>query len=267
MKVLCTTDFSAVSINAVKWVILYLESIGGGEIEILHCLDVRSRGDMFINIEAMLREPAEKDMEKLIAKLKYNKEKVQISSKIVATNPKSYIPKRAKKISANLIAIGTTGLTNLKNITIGSVTEYIVKHTKLPVISIPTGSIFRNFNRIVLGADEKTLKENDSLKGVKQFIKKKNVKIFIAQVYNDDRNFAKLDGQLIDELDDYKLKVEAIPMNESISKSLNDYTDKVNAQILCIIHHKKKWFRRLFHHSILKEELFNQEIPILIIPD
>lgn len=267
MKVLCTTDFSAVSINAIKWIILYLDSIDGGEIEILHCLDVRSRGDMFLNMEALMMEPAEKDMAKLISKLSYDKKKIKISSKIVSTNPKSYIPKRAKKIDADLIAIGTTGLTNLKNITIGSVTEYIVKHTKLPVISIPNGSRFRNFNKIVLGADDKTLKKSSNLSGIRKFIKKKNVKIYIAQVYNEERSFAKLDGQLFDELDDYKLKVETIPMNESISKSLNDYADKVNAQILCIIHHKKKWFRRIFHHSVLKEELFNQDIPILIIPD
>ncbi len=267
MKILCTTDFSNASVNAIKWAIRYLESKSGGEIEVLHCLDIRSRGDMFLDLESMMREPAEKDMTMLVSKLKFNSKKIELSTKIVTANPKSYIPKRAKKISADLIAIGTTGLTNLKNITIGSVTDYIVRHTKIPVISIPNKSTFRNFNKIVLGADEKLLKKPNILNGVKKFIGSKRVKIFIAQVYKDPNSYLKFDENLFDELDAYKLKVEAIPFNESISKSLNDYADNVNAQIMCIIHHKKNWFSRLFHHSVMKEELFNQDLPILIIPD
>lgn len=266
MKILCTTDFSKTSINAIKWAIVYLESIGGGEIEILHCLNVRSRSDVFLDLNVLLREPAEKDLKQLVKKLKHNKS-VTISTKILNSNPKRSIPKRAKKIKADLIVIGTTGLTNLKNITIGSVTDYIARHTKIPVVSIPNRSVFRNFNKIVLGADEKILHKPSILGGIKKFINKKKVKIFIAQVYKEDKDIVKIDGNIFEELEGYNLEVKPIPFDNSISQSLNDYTDRVNAQILCIIHHKKNWVNRLFHHSVMKEELFNQDLPILIIPD
>lgn len=266
MKILCPTDFSNTSINAIKWAIAYLESIGGGEIEILHCLDIRSRGDVFLDLNVLLREPAEEDFYTLTKELKHKKS-VKLKTKILNASPKISIPKRAKKINADLIAIGTTGLTNLKNVFVGSVTDYIVRHSKLPVISIPNKAIFRNFNKIVIGADEKQLKKPEILDGIKKFVHKKKVKLHIAQVFQKKKDFIKVDGQILDELENLNVEVKPIPFDESISNSLNRYAEEIKAQIMCIIHHKKKWFRRIFHHSIMKEELFNQELPILFIPD
>lgn len=266
MKVLCPTDFSRTSVNAINWSIAYLESIGGGAIEILHCLNLRSRSDMLKDISALVREPAELDLKHLIAKLKTNKS-VTVTSKILNSNPKISVPKRAKKTGADLIVVGTTGLTNLKNITIGSVTEYIVKHTKIPVISVPKNSVFRNFNKIVLGVDKKILKKSSILAGLKKFIDKKNVKIIVAQVLKKKREIIDVDNKIFDELDDYKLEMKPIFLNESITKTLNEYATVAKAQIICIIHHKKNWFSSVFHHSILKEELFDHDLPILIIPD
>jgi len=213
----------------------------------------------------MMRDPAEKDMATLLSKL--DSKKSSLSAKIVNASPKTYIPQRAKKIEADFIVIGTTGLTDLKNMTIGSVTEYIVKHTKIPVISIPKNAIFRNFNKIVLGVDDKLLKRPNSLLGIKKFIFKKKVKLFIVQVYKNPDSYLKIDDAVMEHFADKRTEVIPLLFDQSISRSINNFAEEVKAQLVCIIHHKRNWLLDIFHHSILKEELFSQDLPILIIPD
>ncbi len=57
--------------------------------------------------------------------------------------PKEEILKVAEDVGADLIVMGTHGRTGLLNLLLGSVAEYVIKHSKIPVmvVSLQTGSI------------------------------------------------------------------------------------------------------------------------------
>ena len=69
MKLLCPTDFSVSSVNAIKWAVAYLNSTGGGEIHITHCIDYKSRSDIFVKLDEYLKKKAEKDLEVLMKEI------------------------------------------------------------------------------------------------------------------------------------------------------------------------------------------------------
>lgn len=90
---------------------------------------------------SFLEEQANKTMDKLIADhasplrakdiLKYTPEGL----------PKDEILATAEKWGADLIIIGTHGRTGIAHLLLGSIAEYVVRHSKVPVMVVPeTGS-------------------------------------------------------------------------------------------------------------------------------
>jgi nucleotide-binding universal stress UspA family protein len=53
-------------------------------------------------------------------------------------NPTEEIMKTAETWWADLIVMGTHGRTGLKHLLMGSVSEYIVRHSKMPVLVVPS---------------------------------------------------------------------------------------------------------------------------------
>lgn len=61
---------------------------------------------------------------------------VDISGRAVEGPPSIAIAQEAEKISADLIVIGTRGLTGLKHVVLGSVAERTVRTAKCPVLTV-----------------------------------------------------------------------------------------------------------------------------------
>lgn len=53
--------------------------------------------------------------------------------------PKEEILTTAKEWGANIIVMGTHGRTGLGHLLLGSISEYIVRHSKIPVLVVPLG--------------------------------------------------------------------------------------------------------------------------------
>ncbi|KAI9596320.1 hypothetical protein BDF19DRAFT_438750 [Syncephalis fuscata] len=56
------------------------------------------------------------------------------------TDPKTTICDTAKDTRASLIVIGSRGLSAMKRVLIGSVSDYVVKHAECPVLVVKSGS-------------------------------------------------------------------------------------------------------------------------------
>ena len=96
MRTLCPVDFSSASINACGWAARLLEHLGGGELELLHCINVVSRSAMFIKLDDVFEEQAARDFEALTAEVAKIAPQVTISTRIVNQDPKIYILAKAK---------------------------------------------------------------------------------------------------------------------------------------------------------------------------
>lgn len=267
MKLLCTTDFSNVSINAINWVFRMLQVTNGGEIEITHCLDSLRRADMFASIDDILLEKAKRDMKSLETKYMNVFDNITVSSSIHKANTKTFIPSYAAKHKFDLIVTGTTGLTSLKDIMVGSVTDYISKHTKIPLLTIPPDSTFTALDTVVLGIGKEEINQISNLNILHEFLAPHNPKVHLTQVLKKDRHTIAVDLRIEDYLKDLNFEYTIIEKEKSITNSLNKLSNSLNANLLCMIHYKRNWIEKLVHTSITKEELYNIHCPLLIISD
>lgn len=267
MNILCTTDFSKVSINAIEWVFDMLHEIGGGKVEIIHCVDSLRRSDMFMSIDDVLKDKAVEDMEVLENKFTNHHDKIRLRTSVHNANSKQFISRYAEQKKFDLVVTGTTGLNGLKDIVVGSVTEYISKHCEVPLLTIPPECKFSTIKTVVIGLGMSEMKNVVNLSNLYNLLIPHNPRIFLTQVLKKDRHILSVDLRIEKYLKD--LTYEYMPLEEegSVNDTIDKFCKKVNADLLCMVHYRKNWIENLIHKSITKEELFTIDRPLLIIPD
>ena len=153
MKVLCPIDFFSASMTG--WAARMLEDLGGGELVLLHCINVASRSAMFIKLDDVFKEQAEDDFKALLPKLKAAAPSVKFTAKIANQDPKIFILSFLKGKNFDLIVTGTKGLSALKEMTIGSTTAFLMDRTPVPLVAVPHEYPYSGLKTVVVGLDEK----------------------------------------------------------------------------------------------------------------
>ncbi len=266
MKILCPTDFSLCSTNAVKWAADFLDAQGGGVLELLHCIDFKSRSDVFIKLDDVLKERAVEDFKDLQKELELKHRQIKIVTSIYKANAKEFIPQRAHEIEADLIVMGSTGLTSLKDMVMGSVTEYVANKSDIPVMTIPDDLDFEHMNSVVFGIDDKAIENSGPLYSVAEWLVKFNPLIYLTQVTKTKDQTMVFDHKIVDIFENLFTQNVRINKEGSVVKSLNQFVKDVDADVLCIIHHQRSWWQKLFKMSNLKEELYDLNVALLILP-
>ena len=266
MKILCPTDFSENSINAIFWALNYLEQFENGALEILHCLQAYRRADMFVSLDGFMKEQAEKDIETLEAAIHEEEWKSEINITLFKADPKIFISQRAAKIGADLIVAGSKGLTSLKDMTVGSVTEQIARRSSLPLIIIPNGISFHQLQNVVIGMDEELMKEPAALDPLKTLLSNAATKLHLTQVVNKNAPYGEVNARIEEFFRPHTVEHVHVPLQDTITYTLNNYASNIKANILVLAHKQRSWIGRIFHHSIMKEKLFDLKFPVLIIP-
>jgi nucleotide-binding universal stress UspA family protein len=267
MNIICPIDFSSASVNAASWARNLLLAGGGGKLQLVHCINIRSRANMFISLDEVFRKQAEKDMVQLIEALSEGAENIEITSHVKARDPKTYIAAYAIEQKADFVVVGTKGMTALKDVTVGSVTETLFKRSSIPVFAIPDGIYYKEISSIVLGVDDEIVKDQSIVQPLIDLVKRFDAKLLLAHVRQRGDSFLEYDPGL----DVYFAKInhsyKSLEYDDSIAETLSEYCDSQNAQVLSLIHRKRSWFERIFHWSVAKSELFDFEQPLLVLPE
>lgn len=264
MKILCPIDFSTTSVKACGWAARFLEQLGGGTLELLHCVNVVSRSTMFIKMDDMFKEQADADFKELLPKVRALAPSVAISAKIVIRDPKTFIPDYAGHYDFDLIVNGTKGLTALKDMTVGSVTAYLMDRSPVPLLTIPEEVEFRPVQKIVLGVDAKVT-EVAAFQDVIGLARKAKAELIFVNTNEEVSTPEEIETFTL-EIEGINSKGFVIPQGESIPQALAQFSLDQRADILVMIHRKRQWYQRLFNNSITKEGLFELKTPLLILP-
>ena len=265
MKVLCPLDFSETSLNAAIWITSLMNDIGGGELHLKHFIFLNRRSTLLLSMDGILKKKAEEDMERSILELKKIADNVVFSYSILLSHPKEGIVNSAKKDDFDLIAIGTTGLTALKDIILGSVTEYVFEHTAVPVLAIPKGSRYKKLKNIALAADDLMLQKIDGLKTITKICQATKANLKLVHVTEEEESLFEYDPVFDMYFKELDFEYVRLPLDNSLAVTLNNYCDQNNIDIIGMIHHKNNWFKKLFVKSSTKTKLYNLQIPLLVL--
>lgn len=265
MKVLCPTDFSETSVNACRWAAKFLKGYDKAELELLHCINVVSRASIFIKMDELFTELAEKDIAALKEDLQHLAPHLEITTKVASLDPKSFTTDHAGREGFDLIVTGAKGLSALKVVTVGSVTAYLMDHATVPVLAIPKNASYRGLQHIILGIDD----DGESARTLAPLVRLvEQAKAQLEVVHTTEKKTVPMDfhpsGSI--PLGSINYTFSTIPEGKSVPQALTNYSLDREADLLVMVHRKRNLLERLFVGSYAREELFIIKTPLLLLP-
>ena len=133
-RILVATDFSAQASYAVEWA-RSLANAFGAKLVLLHVIDVFTLAETGYVIGGtdplhLLHEQAHKCMGELKALIPDAQTVVREAS------PCPVIVEAALELNCQMIVMGTHGHSGLEHLLLGSVAEYVVRNSKVPVLTV-----------------------------------------------------------------------------------------------------------------------------------
>ena len=135
-QILVAVDFSAHASNALEWARSFADAFGA-KLIVLHVIDAVAAGSLETGgVTAdfaplyVLREETEKRMGELKTLIPDAQTAVREAS------PPAAIVDVALELNCQMIVMGTHGRSGLEHLLMGSVAEYVVRHSKVPVLTV-----------------------------------------------------------------------------------------------------------------------------------
>jgi nucleotide-binding universal stress UspA family protein len=138
-KILFPTDFSDVSQKAVKY-IKQLKGAGAQEVIVLHVIDekellVLSRvPDQYLQITTLMEKEIAKELAAVEADMAA--EGFSVKLKVKTGKPFTEIMMTATEEKVSIIVVGSHGKSNIGEMLMGSVSENVIRHAKVPLLVI-----------------------------------------------------------------------------------------------------------------------------------
>jgi nucleotide-binding universal stress UspA family protein len=138
-KILFPTDFSDVSQKAVKY-IKQLKGAGAQEVIVLHVIDekellVLSRvPDQYLKITTLMEKEIAKEL--AVVEADMAAEGFSVKLKVKTGKPFTEIMMTATEEKVSIIVVGSHGKSNIGEMLMGSVSENVIRHAKVPLLVI-----------------------------------------------------------------------------------------------------------------------------------
>lgn len=136
-KIIYPTDGSKTAKKASKFAAAIAKATNA-EIIVLSVAEVKVKG-ILLGTESRLKQELRKQALRIgnEAKEALTKDGLEVKVKVATGNPSEEIVKLARKEQADLIVMGTHGVTGLVRVIIGSVADRVIRETDCPVVLVP----------------------------------------------------------------------------------------------------------------------------------
>lgn len=233
----------------------------------------QSAMDFAPNFEEAKKEAiknAEKEFEKLINELKEDDtySDLEIATILQSGHPTVGLMEKSKEYDCGIIVMGTKGATGDRNVIFGSVASSVINKSRIPVLAIPTGSKFDDFNHITFTTD---YHEGDleALMKTVTFAKLFESDIKVMHVAEEQNMLSdiKFKGfrQLVKEEVDYDNISFEIKYDYDFFPVMADYLIDNPDTLLIMVRHKKTFWEKLTARDHSKEMAFYSRVPLLVL--
>lgn len=270
-KILFPTDFSKTANNAFVYALEMAKFIKA-ELIVLHVYDlppVSYEGyptyvaDVYESIELSNFENF-KDQVPLLRKIaeEHNLDSIPMSHVLEQGDLIGVMKRLVKDEKIDLIVMGTSGATGLKELFLGSNAGTVIE--KIPILSltVPNKAKFDKIKKIGL-TTRYSRKDKIALKQVLDFARQVDAKVKCLFVRTFDSN---LKQSLIDKWKhDFKnepVEFFIIP-SEDVKGTIEDFLVQKDIDILAMLSYKHNFFENILGKSLIKTFAFESDVPIL----
>lgn len=176
----------------------------------------------------------------------------------------------AKEHQADLIVMGSQGVSGMKEIFIGSNTEKVVRHSEIPVLIIKHNPVLMDFETVVFASDF----EEHSIKAyvnASRMFDLMNIKMHLLHVNLPNESFKssseieKKVTQFIKKADGNidKLKTVKYVSDYSIEKGILNFSNTIGADLIALATHGRKGIAHFFEGSISEDVANHSTLPVM----
>lgn len=254
--IILLTDFSEAAKNAIRFAV---EAMGEQvKYVLINAYYARTSSATLLDINDIL---AKESIEGLIEEERWLKAiypdlNLDLEYKSVFGTPIDAVKRMAKDKSNDLLVMGTTGASGIDAVLFGSVAESVIRTTVVPVLAVPSKSIYKGFNELVFATDGKSDYSDVSLSPIRKMQNQFNTNVNVFSVLNESVD---LSSQKVDLENVHYSSVE----DENIIESVQNFCEQARADVLAIMPQHTGFFERLFHQSVSKEIILAANMPIL----
>lgn len=270
--ILFSTDLSKHANNALKYAI-QLSKQTSSQLVVFHSSYIpemvqKEEYDKIVSGATLFKQEA---LEDLVTKL-CEEDAIDLPPNIVyeVKNEESIagcIIEAAKKHHAELIVVGTHGITALKKVVFGSITAKLLLKSKVPVLAIPQGFTFEKIRKIVYASDMKHLK--NELELLTPIATSLGAMIDVLYLDYWEKGKEKEDEFNETVKDNKNTTIHFIKKEVTIDKTLVehiiDYTNKQSNAMVSMFPADRGFFDKLFFQSNTENMAFHINRPILSI--
>lgn len=266
-KILIPTDFSPVADNAAKYA-FEIADVFNSKLYLYHVYEMK-KSDYDLNFSND-KQPFKKEVR---LKMKKTKEKfkeiitqkeLNIRTKVYQGNVFSLFGRTVKKDGLNLIVMGSKGATGLKKVIYGSVAANALAKSKIPLLVVPPEYTFQPLRNIVLAIDNKDV-SSDVLSPLQELAAKFGAKVTILNINKDTEEVTKRTKNL--NLKGVKTTYLEVPLSKSINNSISKFIETADCDLLCMVRRKKSFIESIYKKSVTKIQVYNNEVPLLVLPE
>jgi len=266
MRILVPVDFSETSVLALAYAIEVSKSFDASLL-ILNTYEVHQGAIAIINVSEALHQAAEKNMEDLLKKIATHAHSLPIETLISQGFAPQTIVDTAEKNSIDLIIMGTTGASGLKEFFLGSTTSAVIAQTKKPVLVIPEKCPPEGFENIVFAVGNDKITSHAEVEPLLWFVREFASNLDVIHFGTEDENPDEVAENLtfLDELNNYCITYAYGGEQKRIEQQIQEFAHQKDADLICMIRQNKTFWQRLFNGSATEKQVFHSEIPLLIL--
>jgi nucleotide-binding universal stress UspA family protein len=275
--ILLPTDFSATAKNAAGYALQLAAQLGVKKLVLYHSyeipvtIDPLVPGIQMLDIET-LKADSEKNLAGFELEIKAFANDIAIEKISEYGALTSGLDDVCTKTHAGLVVMGITGGGMLEEKLIGSNTISVAKHTRVPVIIVPTDTQFTRISKIMLTSDFDSSDKAIPVEQVRKVVAMTGAKLFVFD--NDD------------EPDEYDIKYPSKTMgenyalypllqdiepeyhfsqNKNYTEAINEFALEYRIDLIITIHKKHSFFESLFSPGHTKMLAFHSHVPLMVV--
>ncbi len=269
-KIVAPTDFSRISVNAVKYAADLAVSLNG-ELVLLHAY-FRPLSFSEVPVPAYVAEDiiteAKTKMSSLVEEIASGiANKINIASEIREGEIVSVIRDYCKEINPFAVVMGSETTGALERMMLGGKTIAAVRQLSWPLIVVPDGVKYATIRKIGLACDLRNVQQSIPFTRIKELLKEFDAELHVLHVIADTGD--DYSDELIEEstvlqeaLGDLKPKYHFIK-SDQVEENIVRFADRNRLDLLIIIPKKHTLLSRLFNSSHSKKIVMNSHVPVM----
>lgn len=269
-RILVPTDFSPAADNALRYAIHFAEKTGA-KLHLLHAINIPVGDAYFVagsyftlinELEKVAEEGFTKLKKKILKSVDF-KQKTVVSAGYAPSAIEDY----AKKEKIDLIIMGTSGASGLKEVFFGSNAASTISASDVPVLVIPPKARYHELKDLIYATDytEPEFPAVSRLIYLAELYRARvtvlHVKSEYDQYFDSAKNFFVKNKSNIS----YKRWKMARTRGENAMEGISNYLADNSTDLLVVAKHNRSFFDRIFHRSLSKRMAYHTHIPLLVL--